>query len=98
MRHPEVGTLLDALLGEEPFAILVPGDDTFGRTTDGIKDRLLGLGLREKRFDFAACKAVHCAHLVDEGAHLWSCDVERESGEGEAADKKGEIGSQHKFP
>ena len=54
VRDPEVRALQDALLGEEAIAVLVPRHDALGRAADRIEDRLLGLGLRQQRFELLA--------------------------------------------
>ena len=63
VRDPEVGALLDALLGEKTLAILVPRHDALGGPADRIEDRLLGLGLRQQRSSCARVEAVVAAHL-----------------------------------
>src|SRR5690606_9677012 len=74
----EIRALMDAYLGQESCAILVPRDDAFGGAADRIEDRLLRFRLLEEGFDFAPVESMRALHLVDESPHLGTSDVECE--------------------
>jgi hypothetical protein len=91
VRHPEVGALQDALLGQEAFAVLEPRHHALGGAADRIEDRLLGFGLREQRFELRAREAEVATGLVDEGAHFGALHVDGGRGRnpGKASEERG---------
>ena len=96
VRDPEVRALLDALLGEEAVAILVPGHDALGRAADRIEDRLLGLGLRQQRLELRRASKP-CSRLISSMNARTSgrVSVERVAGGGDSKAKQSERDLRH---
>ncbi len=67
---PEVHAPGDTRLGDEHRPVLAPLLDPLGGPGDGVKDRLLALGLAKHAHQLLTGKTVVAGHLTDEFGHL----------------------------